>query len=343
MPTAEAYTLTDESCLCADRGGWQDIRLVGKLLLVQGDRRCTVYRWNPKYGRAELVESFEHEKAKFPLPPAPDPKARFLPEALRKTARSSGDYVFVTDIDRTSVRSFGPVGGRMKPIGEKFYVYGLSSVAVDGGKAGTMFKSFEPDVVLLDIMLPVKDGWQVCREIREKSSVPIIMLTAKGETFDKVLCLELGADDYITKPFNILEVKARMKAIMRRSVLQESALESAKQLVYEGFLLDCESRRLFIDDKEVRLTTKEYEVLELLASHPNKIYSRDNLMNIIWGYEFVGDLRTVDVHVRRLREKMEKDPGEPTYIQTKWGSGYYFNDNDDSWRNDGYYQLYYSC
>ncbi|MCQ2421549.1 MAG: response regulator transcription factor [Lachnospiraceae bacterium] len=201
-------------------------------------------------------------------------------------------------------------------------------VAYDGEEALRAIQENTYDIVLLDVMLPKLSGYEVCQQVREFSMVPIIMVTAKSDDIDKILGLEYGADDYITKPFNILEVKARMKAIMRRSVLQESALESAKQLVYEGFLLDCESRRLFIDDKEVRLTTKEYEVLELLASHPNKIYSRDNLMNIIWGYEFVGDLRTVDVHVRRLREKIEKDPGEPTYIQTKWGSGYYFNDNE---------------
>lgn len=201
-------------------------------------------------------------------------------------------------------------------------------VAYDGEEALRAIQENTYDIVLLDVMLPKLSGYEVCQQVREFSMVPIIMVTAKSDDIDKILGLEYGADDYITKPFNILEVKARMKAIMRRSVLQESAFESAKQLVYEGFLLDCESRRLFIDDKEVRLTTKEYEVLELLASHPNKIYSRDNLMNIIWGYEFVGDLRTVDVHVRRLREKMEKDPGEPTYIQTKWGSGYYFNDNE---------------
>ena len=201
-------------------------------------------------------------------------------------------------------------------------------VAYDGEEALRAIQENTYDIVLLDVMLPKLSGYEVCQQVREFSMVPIIMVTAKSDDIDKILGLEYGADDYITKPFNILEVKARMKAIMRRSVLQGSALESAKQLVYEGFLLDCESRRLFIDDKEVRLTTKEYEVLELLASHPNKIYSRDNLMNIIWGYEFVGDLRTVDVHVRRLREKMEKDPGEPKYIQTKWGSGYYFNDNE---------------
>lgn len=201
-------------------------------------------------------------------------------------------------------------------------------VAYDGEEALRAIQENTYDIVLLDVMLPKLSGYEVCQQVREFSMVPIIMVTAKSDDIDKILGLEYGADDYITKPFNILEVKARMKAIMRRSVLQESALESAKQLVYEGFLLDCESRRLFIDDKEVRLTTKEYEVLELLASHPNKIYSRDNLMNIIWGYEFVGDLRTVDVHVRRLREKIEKDPGEPTYIQTKWGSGYYFNNNE---------------
>ena len=182
------------------------------------------------------------------------------------------------------------------------------------------------DIILLDLMLPKLDGLSVCQQIREFSNVPIVMLTAKGEDMDKILGLEYGADDYITKPFNILEVKARIKAIMRRAARQEPKEEKAKVVQVKDLRIDCESRRVFIGDREINLTAKEFDVLELLVFNPNKVYSRENLLNIVWGYEYPGDVRTVDVHIRRLREKIEKNPSEPKYVHTKWGVGYYFQD-----------------
>ena len=164
----------------------------------------------------------------------------------------------------------------------------------------------------------------MCQQIREFSDVPIVMLTAKGEDMDKILGLEYGADDYITKPFNILEVKARIKAIMRRAHLEAKTQEKAKTVQVGELKMDCESRRVFIGDKEINLTAKEFDVLELLVFNPNKVYSRENLLNIVWGYEYPGDVRTVDVHIRRLREKIESNPSEPKYVHTKWGVGYYF-------------------
>ena len=175
-----------------------------------------------------------------------------------------------------------------------------------------------------DLMLPKLDGLSVCQQIREFSNVPIVMLTAKGEDMDKILGLEYGADDYITKPFNILEVKARIKAIMRRAARQEPKEEKAKVVQVKDLRIDCEGRRVFIGDREINLTAKEFDVLELLVFNPNKVYSRENLLNIVWGYEYPGDVRTVDVHIRRLREKIEKNPSEPKYVHTKWGVGYYF-------------------
>ena len=154
--------------------------------------------------------------------------------------------------------------------------------------------------------------------------IPVIMVTAKEAEFDKVKGLEGGADDYITKPFNILEVKARIKAIMRRAARQEPKEEKAKVVQVKDLRIDCESRRVFIGDREINLTAKEFDVLELLVFNPNKVYSRENLLNIVWGYEYPGDVRTVDVHIRRLREKIEKNPSEPKYVHTKWGVGYYF-------------------
>ena len=182
-----------------------------------------------------------------------------------------------------------------------------------------------PDLILLDIMLPKMNGFEVCQQIREFSSVPIVMLTAKGDDMDKILGLEYGADDYITKPFNILEVKARIKAIMRRTGNAKPKEEENPKIVESGDLkLDCESRRLFILGKEVNVTAKEFDLLELLVMNPNKVYSRENLLNLVWGYEYPGDARTVDVHIRRLREKIEDDPSNPKYVHTKWGVGYYF-------------------
>ena len=195
--------------------------------------------------------------------------------------------------------------------------------AYDGEEALAFAKNCEYDLVLLDVMLPKMDGFEVCQQIRDFSDMPIVMLTAKSEDMDKILGLEYGADDYITKPFNILEVKARIKAIMRRTAKRQET--STGTMVVKGALrIDCESRRVFIGEKEINLTAKEYDVLELLAMNPNKVYSRENLLNLIWGYDYPGDARTVDVHIRRLREKIETKPSEPKYVHTKWGVGYYF-------------------
>ena len=196
--------------------------------------------------------------------------------------------------------------------------------AYDGEEALEKAKEKEYDMILLDIMLPKLTGLEVFQQIREFSSVPIIMLTAKGEDMDKILGLEYGADDYITKPFNILEVKARIKAIMRRMRKEEAKESFGKTLVSGDLKLDCEGRRVFIAGKEINLTAKEFDVLELLAKNPNKVYSRENLLNLVWGYEYPGDVRTVDVHIRRLREKIEAVPSDPKYVHTKWGIGYYF-------------------
>ena len=196
--------------------------------------------------------------------------------------------------------------------------------AYDGEEALEKAKTKEYDMILLDIMLPKLTWLEVCQQIREFSSVPIIMLTAKGEDMDKILGLEYGADDYITKPFNILEVKARIKAIMRRAQKEERKESSDKKLVIGDLKLDCEGRRVFIAGREINLTAKEFDVLELLAKNPNKVYSRENLLNLVWGYEYPGDVRTVDVHIRRLREKIETIPSDPKYVHTKWGIGYYF-------------------
>ena len=196
--------------------------------------------------------------------------------------------------------------------------------AYDGEEALEKAKAGEYDIILLDLMLPKMDGLEVCQQIREFSNVPIIMLTAKGEDMDKILGLEYGADDYVTKPFNILEVKARIKAIIRRAGSKQDKQEKAKTVEVGELKLDCEGRRVFISGKEINLTAKEFDVLELLVFNPNKVYSRENLLNIVWGYEYPGDVRTVDVHIRRLREKIEANPSEPKYVHTKWGVGYYF-------------------
>ena len=196
--------------------------------------------------------------------------------------------------------------------------------AYDGEEALEMARRKAYDIILLDVMLPKCDGFEVCRQIREFSDVPIVMLTAKGEDMDKILGLEYGADDYITKPFNILEVKARIKAIMRRTGKREGSTVASKMIVKGDLRIDCESRRVFSGEKELNLTAKEFDLLELLAMNPNKVYSRENLLNIVWGYEYPGDARTVDVHIRRLREKIEVNPSDPKYVYTKWGVGYYF-------------------
>lgn len=196
--------------------------------------------------------------------------------------------------------------------------------AYDGEEALQYARTNSYDIILLDIMLPKFTGFEVCQMIREFSSVPIVMLTAKGDDMDKILGLEYGADDYITKPFNILEVKARIKAIIRRTSSKDKKEEAQKTIEMADMKLDCESRRAFIAGKEINLTAKEFDVLELLALNPNKVYSRENLLNLVWGKDYPGDVRTVDVHIRRLREKIEISPSEPKYVHTKWGVGYYF-------------------
>jgi len=200
--------------------------------------------------------------------------------------------------------------------------------AYDGEEAISLAKQKEYDVVLHDVMLPKFDGYEVCQAIREFSEMPIIMLTAKGNDMDKIRGLEYGADDYITKPFNILEVKARIKAIMRRNAKKgRRDRQDEGRLVTAGDLkLDRDSRRVFIGDKEINLTAKEFDLLELLTCNPGKVYSREQLLTFVWGNKAMdtGDVRTVDVHVRRLREKIEPSPSDPKYVHTKWGVGYYF-------------------
>lgn len=196
--------------------------------------------------------------------------------------------------------------------------------AYDGEEALRMATDHAYDLILLDIMLPKMNGFEVCQHIREFSSVPIVMLTAKGDDMDKILGLEYGADDYITKPFNILEVKARIKAIMRRVSTGKPKPEKTSVIEDGDLKMDCESRRLFVRGKEINLTAKEFDLLELLVTNPNKVYSRERLLNLVWGYEYPGDVRTVDVHVRRMREKIESNPSEPKYVHTKWGVGYYY-------------------
>lgn len=196
--------------------------------------------------------------------------------------------------------------------------------AYDGEEALKLAKENAFDMILPDIMLPKMDGFEVCQAIREFSNVPIVMLTAKGDDMDKILGLEYGADDYITKPFNDTEVKARIKAIMRRTAVSEPKAEQTNVVESGDLRLDCESRRLFVQGREINLTAKEFDLLELLVVNPNKVYSREKLLNLVWGYEYPGDVRTVDVHVRRLREKIEPNPSEPKYVHTKWGVGYFY-------------------
>ncbi len=196
--------------------------------------------------------------------------------------------------------------------------------AYDGEEAVNLARNTEYDIVLLDIMLPKLTGLEVCQQIREFSNMPIIMLTAKGDDMDKILGLEYGADDYITKPFNILEVKARIKAIIRRNGKKEEEPEQVRRITTGDLSLDCDSRQVYIAGREINLTAKEFDVLELLVFNPSKVYSREVLLKTIWGSDYPGDVRTVDVHIRRLREKIESNPGEPKYIHTKWGVGYYF-------------------
>lgn len=198
--------------------------------------------------------------------------------------------------------------------------------AYDGEEALEMIRAQEFDIVLLDLMLPKLSGLEVCQQVREFSKVPIIMVTAKGDDMDKIMGLEYGADDYITKPFNILEVKARIKAVLRRQSAEAKSENAADASVIEisDMRLEVEDRRLYIQDKEINLTSKEFDVLELLVRNPNKVYSREKLLELVWGSDYPGDERTVDVHIRRLREKIEPNPSEPKYVHTKWGVGYFF-------------------
>lgn len=196
--------------------------------------------------------------------------------------------------------------------------------AYDGEEALQYAKEQQFDMILLDVMLPKLTGFEVCQQIREFSNVPIIMLTAKGEDMDKILGLEYGADDYITKPFNILEVKARIKAIIRRTTKNAAKKESSDRIVSGEMVIERANRRVSIGNKEINLTAKEFDVLELLATNPNQVYSREKLLTLVWGADYPGDVRTVDVHIRRLREKVETNSSEPKYVHTKWGVGYYF-------------------
>ena len=199
--------------------------------------------------------------------------------------------------------------------------------AYDGEEAIEAARRTEYDMILLDVMLPKHDGFEVCQAIREFSEAPVIMLTAKSGDMDKILGLEYGADDYITKPFNILEVKARIKAILRRNQKNQARVKEETRLITAGAMkLDTEGRRVCLGDREVNLTAKEFDILELLISNPDKVFSRERLLSMVWGSKAqeAGDVRTVDVHVRRLREKIEPLPSNPRYVHTKWGVGYYF-------------------
>ena len=199
--------------------------------------------------------------------------------------------------------------------------------AFDGEEAVEKARANSYDIMLLDIMLPKLSGLEVCQMVREFSDVPIIMLTAKGEDIDKIMGLEYGADDYVTKPFNILEVKARIKAILiRNNKGDDLKISTANIIEKKGLKIEIDSRRVFIKGHEVSLTAKEFDLVMLLVSNPNRVYSRDELLNEIWGSTYPGDARTVDVHVRRLREKIEVRPADPEYIHTKWGVGYYLRE-----------------
>ena len=219
---------------------------------------------------------------------------------------------------------------------EKLIVKGISfslqadgmevDAAYDGEEALGKIREKNYDMVLLDVMLPKMSGMDVCQAVREFSDVPIIMLTAKGEDMDKILAFDNGVDDYLTKPFNILEVKARIKAILRRNQKNQREPESNAPLSAGDLSLDIESRRVMLGEREINLTAKEFDILVLLMKNPNKVFSREQLLSAIWENKAneAGDVRTVDVHVRRLREKIEPSPSAPRYVHTKWGVGYYF-------------------
>lgn len=194
--------------------------------------------------------------------------------------------------------------------------------AADGEEALEKIRENAYDLVLLDVMLPKLSGIEVCQQVRETSDVPIIMLTAKGEDMDKILGLEFGADDYMTKPFNILEVKARIKSILRRTAVVRGPQKT--QLSEGGLFLDSQTRSVEVDGSPVNLTVKEFDLLQYFMASPGRVFTREELLENVWGYEYMGDFRTVDVHIRRLRSKIEPDPDKPQYVVTKWGVGYYF-------------------
>ena len=198
--------------------------------------------------------------------------------------------------------------------------------AYDGETAVDMAQNVAYDLIMLDLMMPKMDGLQACMAIREHSTVPIIMLTAKGDDTDKLIGFEYGADDYITKPFNILEVKARVRALLRRSSMQSGSGGKSARLSCGELELDTERRSAFKNGVEIELTAREFDLVEMLMRTPGKVYSRESLLDLVWGYDYQGEVRTVDVHIRRVREKLENDPANPTYIFTKWGVGYYFKD-----------------
>ena len=198
--------------------------------------------------------------------------------------------------------------------------------AYDGATAIDMAKTGDFDLIILDLMMPQVDGLTACMRIREFSNVPIIMLTARSEDADKIIGLESGADDYITKPFNILELKARTRALLRRANAAPQQKTHSALLTVGGVTIDPEQRVALKDGQVVELTAKEYDLIELFVKNPRRVYSRENLMDLVWGYTYAGDYRTVDVHIRRLREKLEDDPAAPQHILTKWGIGYYFKD-----------------
>ena len=202
--------------------------------------------------------------------------------------------------------------------------------AYDGASAVELARIGSFDLIILDLMMPEIDGLEACVRIREFSSVPIIMLTARSEDTDKIIGFECGADDYITKPFNILELKARVRALLRRTAAAAAKQQEAGDLTVGHIRLDPAERSAWKDGAQVELTAKEFDLMELLMRNPGRVYSRENLLNVVWGYEYVGDYRTVDVHIRRLREKLELDPANPEYIRTKWGVGYYLSSQKNS-------------
>ncbi|MDE6260061.1 MAG: response regulator transcription factor [Oscillospiraceae bacterium] len=197
----------------------------------------------------------------------------------------------------------------------------------DGEEAVDKARMGQYDLIILDLMMPKIDGLQACMKIREFSNVPVIMLTAKGEDADKIIGFECGADDYITKPFNILELKARIRALLRRAGAAAQQQREADRLTQGSITLDLAERAAWRDGEPVDLTAKEFDLMVLLMQNPGRVYSRENLLNLVWGYEYIGEFRTVDVHIRRLREKLEPDPANPEHILTKWGVGYYLANN----------------